>query len=227
MLRQQTLLRLLLIPSFMSGFLTVFVTCLVLGYSGWLFLKGDNIFYNYLFGAYGLHTFIWQQSSGLSAWSEAFLSGPLAYYMLVGGAATAVGVAIFTLLHWIGMLKSSARELIQDVASQQASRKAAASELLERMAIRAVSVIAWAIFSAFFVSSIIPFAIVLNQVGVRLWAEQGNYGLGFGVSGLALLLLALTLHMHIVFARLCFLRPRIFNASSVIEEAEAASRIPI
>jgi len=203
--------------------LTILVTGLVLGYSGWLFLRGDDIFYDYLFGAYGLHTFIWQSSLGLSAWYQAFLASPPAYYLLVGGAAVTVGVIMFTLLQVVGVLRNGTRHLLQEAGSNEPEHKRAAHELLLRLGTRVLGMVGWAGFAAFFVSSILPFTIVLNQTGIHYWADGGRRLIGFGASLAAVLLFAVALHLQVVFARLSFLRSRLFHASSAVEEAEAAS----
>lgn len=221
MIRQRTLFRLLLTPSFSSGFFTFFVAAIVLGYSGWLFIQGDAIFYDYLFGAYGLHTFIWQNSVGLSSWYERFLASPLAYYLLVGGVALGVGVVIFTVLQAIGVIKSGARHLFEEAGSQEPIHRRAARELLLRLGLRIVSFVSWVVFIGFFVSSIMPFTIVLNQIGIRQWAEENHPLTGLFLSFLALLLFVLSLHVQIIFARLCLLRSRLFHANVVVEEAEA------
>ena len=221
MIHQRTLLRLLLTPSFVGGFFTIFVTVGILGYSGWLFLQGDKLFYDYLFGAYGLHTFIWKQSLGLSGWYQAFLASPQAYYLLVIGAALVVGITVFTLLQGFGVLKRNTREAIQDVESTEPGRRRAGRELLLRFGLRISSVIGWVIFAAFFVSSIVPFTIVLNQTGIHQWADEHHAFLGVLLSFLAGLLLALSIHIQVIFVRLCLLRPRVFHANIAIEEAEA------
>ncbi|HSX29233.1 MAG TPA: hypothetical protein VLE73_01595 [Candidatus Saccharimonadales bacterium] len=218
---QRSLTRLLLTPSISSGLIVFAGSAVVLGYSGWLYISDNQIFYDYLFGAYGLKTFVWQNSLGFSVWTQAFLSSPVAYYLLVGGVAVAVGVAVFTVLQAAGVFVRGTAELIDQVEYKGPTRGNALREILSRLVLRVTSLIGWAVYAAFFVSMLVPFSIVLNQTGIEHLRSGTWYGV-FGCLG-AYVLLALGLHLHVVFIRLTALRPRLFGGDDVIQEAEAQS----
>lgn len=218
---QNSLLRLLLTPSILSGMGIFVIVLAVLGYSGWLYISDNQIFYDYLFGAYGLKTFVWQNSLGFSVWSQAFLSSPLAYYMLVGGVAVIVGVAVFTVLQAAGLFVRGTAELIDQAQYRGPTHKAAMRELVSRLVLRITGVFGWAVYAAFFVSSLVPFSIVLNQMGIEA-LRQGSAPGALACVG-AFALLAFAFHLHVVFVRICVLKPRLFGGDAAIEEAEATS----
>lgn len=219
---QGLLLRLLLLPSLTSGLVISMVSATVLAYSGWLYLSYNQVLYDYLFGAYGLQTFVWQNSLGFTVWTQAFMSSPLAYYLLVGAAAVIIGLAVFTFLQAMSVFSRGTAHLWREAHASGPAHQAAMRELVSRLLLRVTALVGWGVYAAFFVSSIVPFAIVLNQFGI----QQLRSGRMFGAlaCAAAFLLLIVTLHLHQVFVRLTALRPRIFGGDMAIEEARAASR---
>lgn len=221
-MNQHSLLRLLLTPSILSGTVIFIVALVALGYSGWLYISDNQIFYDYLFGAYGLKTFVWQNSLGFSAWSQAFLSSPIAYYFLLGGVALMGGITVFTLLQAAGVFVRGTAELIDQAQYKGPTHKAAMHELLSRLTLRITGLVGWAVYAAFFVSSLVPFSIILNQMGIEQLRQGIPYGALACIGAISLLFLAL--HLQVVFMRICALRPRLFGGDAAIEEAEAIER---
>jgi len=216
---KRPLLRLLLTPSIMSGLTVVAIVGIVLGYSGWLYIGHNFIFYNYLFGAYGLYTYVWQSTLGLSDGYQAFLGSSAAYYLIVGGAALCAGLIVFTTLQ-IGSLAFKGTALLwKEKHAQGLNHQQTARLLLSRLGVRLLSIAGWAVYSSFFVSSLVRVAIIINQTGMQ-YLHDGN-GLGLVLCLGSILFFCLTLHMHVVFARLAFLRPRLFGGDHAIEVAEA------
>lgn len=202
----------------------VVLSLALLGYNAWTYVRTNQLFYDYLFGAYGLQTYIWQQSADATAVRHAFLASPLAYYILVGVAATVGGLAVYTLLQGLSLLSSGTRRVWRELDTLGPTRRAIAMALLSRWALRSVSLVGWAFFGAFFVSTLLPFVLVLNQTGIG--HVHSGQPLGWLACALALAILAFSLHLQVVFTRLVFLRPRLFFGDRAIEEAEAEDRSP-
>lgn len=215
------LTRLLLLPSFLSGAFMFCWALFLVTYNGWLYLSEQQLFYDYLFGMHGLKTYIWQYSQNVTAWQTSFLGSPAAYYALVGAAATAAGLVVYCVLQLSGIVSHNIGEGLEELRGKAGIRKTVARELLTRLGLRLLSIICWGFYAAFFFSTMAPFLSVLNRVGIDLINNNQLYGLGvcFGV----LLLLFFSLHLHIVFMRLVFLRPRVFGGDRVIEEVKAGA----
>jgi hypothetical protein len=216
------LTRLLLQPSFVSGAFLFCWALFLIAYNGWLYIDEQQLFYNYLFGAHGLKTYVWQYSQHVTAWQSAFLGSPAAYYALVGAVATAAGLIVYCLLQLLGLVShgiGEGWERLQDKERKPSASKSVANELLTRLALRVISLICWGIYAAFFFSTMVPFISVLNRVGIDLINSGHSYGLAvcFGT----LLLLFFSLHLHVIFLRLILLRPRVFGGERVIEQAKA------
>jgi hypothetical protein len=217
-MHQRRLTKLLLMPSLTSGSLAIGSALAVLGYSGWLFISENQLFYDYLFSAYGLHTFAWTQV-GNSAWHRSFLASPLAYYALVAAAAAAAGLAVYTVLQGATLVLNWTTSLVKEARDPSASRRAIFNEQLARLGLRIVTLAGWGLYGAFFVSTLVPFTIVLTQFGVGR-IEAGS-SMGWLQCFGAVVLFAATLHLHVVFARLCLLKPRVFGGGAAIKEVEA------
>ena len=213
------LIRLLLLPSLFSGMLTVFLAALFVGYHTWLYVDEQKLFYNFLFGLYGLKTYIWQYSQSVTVWQGAFLGSPAAYYALVGAAATVVGLVVYFLLQLLSLALHGIGAGWTLLHVPGTASKAAVAELLARLGLRAVTLICWGLYAAFFFSTTLPFVVVLNRVGVDLIDTSKPIGLLYGFG--AFIVLAILLHLHIVFMRLAFLRPRLIGGDRAIMEAEA------
>lgn len=212
---QRRLALLLFTPSILSGAGIIFLAALLNAYGAWTFIHNNQLFYGFFSGAYGIQTYLWETSYGLSAWSKTFLSSSLAYYVLVAGVAVIAGLAVFALLQVLGVVQKEGKLL-----SATQGNRTYHHEVLSRLGLRAVSIIGWTLFTAFFVSTLLPFVSLLNEMGVDA-INNGEGGWLYCAASLALLILAL--HIHVIFARLVALRPRLFGGMSEIEKAESVS----
>lgn len=210
-----SLLRQLLTPSVLSAAATVCAVLATLGYTAWVYVSEQQALYEYLFGPYGLKTYLWQQTAQASSFMRAFLgSSAPAYYLLVGGAAVAAGVVVYMGLQAASLLSNIGGDVWRELRAKGASRSAVIWELAARALLRAVALVGWGLFAAFFVTTLVPFAAVLNQLGVQ--TVLGHRPLGvFACLGAAALLL-LSLHMHVVFLRLVCLRVRLFGGAEPV-----------
>ncbi|MEO6513403.1 MAG: hypothetical protein ABIR37_01810 [Candidatus Saccharimonadales bacterium] len=218
-MNQQPLFRLLLRPSFMSGSLVLLTTLGILGYTAWLYISDSQMLYDNLFGSYGLQDFISQNSGGFMSWQKVLLASPIAYYMLVGGVAIAAGMAVFTVLQVVGSLFRNTTSFMHEAVGGRSGRLALWGELFARLWLRVLALVGWAFYAAAFVSMLLPFAILLNNTGVE--SVHQNDMSGIAVCAAALLLLLLSFHLHVIFARASMLRPRLFGGDAEIAAAEA------
>lgn len=218
---ERRLLRLLLTPSVLSGAVTVGIASVVVAYSGWTYISQNLLFYDALFGAYGFQTFLWQVSNEQMGWRQAFLGSPIAYYLLVAGFALIGGLIVYVALESLRALLGNASILKIGrgrVVSRIGEHKL--HELWLRLGLRIVGLVGWTVYIVFFVSTIVGLAITLTETGMA--HLETNPGITVAYCASALAALTITLHMHVVFLRLCMLRPRVFG-DSAIEEAEAAA----
>lgn len=217
-MRSTVLLRLLLVPSLFSGVIVSGVALVVLGYSAWHFIAENQLFYTYLFGAYGFQTFFGKATEHLS-WDAAFLGSAAAYYILIAAIAVLAGLVVYTALQSIGFLLKTSAQTWRELHGPQATRRAVIDEELGRLGLRMVGIAGWTAYAVFFVSTLLPFTLLLTTLGVAQ-LQAGSWIGGVQVAA-AVGLLAVAMHVHVIFARLCWLRPRLVGGDAAIEEAEA------
>ena len=213
---QRRLTFLLFAPSALSGAATVFIALTMNAYGAWSFIHDNQLFYGFFSGAYGIQTYLWDATYGASVWSNAFLNSPLAYYILVGGVALAAGMAVFAALQLLGVVSKESKAVLE--ASGNRSYR---HEILSKLSLRILSLIGWTLYAAFFISAFLPFISALNEIGVDRISQGGGGGLLW--CSASLLSLMLSFHIHVVFARLLVLRPRLFGGIDAIERAESVS----
>lgn len=216
---QRQLLRLLLSPSLLSGTAVSLFSAAVLGSSTWQYISTQQLFYDYLFSAYGIETYLWQQSAGATALRDTFLASPIAYYILVGLTAAAVGLAVYALLQ--GMSVVFSWRTWSSLTHLGSDRRAIMRALVSRTTVRVMALLGWAAYGAFFFSTVMPFTVVLSRMGIDL-IHRGGAGVSgwLAYAGAFIMLIAAT-HLHVIFARLVFLRPRLFHGAQAVEEATA------
>lgn len=193
-------MRLLLMPSSLSGALVIAVATVMVGGAAWSYITNAQLFYDVLFGHRGIAT-------ALVSAPDAFIllrsisSSPVMYYLMLLTTGAGIGFIIFELLQWFS------RPHHLDAPSLR--------ETLAKLLVRLLALAGWGIYITFFVSLLVPFTTLL----VRLALE--NIPRDWPATAL-LLLCALAfqgvaLHTHTVFARLVLLRPRIFGGWDIQE----------
>lgn len=219
-MNQRPLVRLLLMPSLLSGLIVAGGALAVLTYDAWLYISNNQEYYNIFFGPYGLRSFNWQAAPGFSAWKQLFFASSISYYVLLLATAAAVGLLTFSILQFSGVVVRGSVELLQTTLDTEAAHKRARRELINRFIVRITSLVGWALYTAATVSILLPASVILSQFGVEE-IRQGHFT-GLASSIVAFILFMLVLHLHTIFMRLVVLRPRVFGGENDIIEAESA-----
>ncbi|HEU5187859.1 MAG TPA: hypothetical protein VFT87_05160 [Candidatus Saccharimonadales bacterium] len=116
-----------------------------------------------------------------------------------------VAASVYGIIH-------NASHLRQELADQRLNRKRIALEALERLAVHAVTFILWALYTWMFFTFIFVYVVAASATGA---ADLPQFR-GIGFISVALLVLIAALHVHVVFLRLLFLRPRVFGSANYI-----------
>lgn len=212
-------LKLLLLPSVASAASCLILAVAVLGASAWSYIEYSQLFYEYLFGAYGFKTILLQAPDSLWAVRGAVLNSVLTYHLLLIMCGALAGLTTYTVLEAIGHARRAAQEVLNEMHHTSALYKQAAHEAFVRLGLRVASIIGWTMYVILFFSLLVPYSIYALQAGIDQISNSA--AIGWLYVAVALVLLFVSLHMHLVFARLCWLRPRLFGGDTEIEEAEA------
>lgn len=222
---QLALLRLLLLPSIFSAVAVCALAIGSLGYFSWQYIQDNEFFYDYLFGPSGVQAYLWNQSAGPTSGFEAFMSSPALYYVAVTLVAIVSGIAIYTALQIIRLLRNKAAKLNQQQVSYTAPPEDMRVEATTRLALRIIILFSWFLYTILFFSMVMQLALLSTEAGLQNVQAGKLSGLLLNLAGI--FVLALGLHLHVVFARLSLLRARVFGGDQYVEEIESRRNPPI
>lgn len=207
---------LLLLPSLASATVTLIATLLVLGSSAWSYISNNQLFYDSIFGLYGFKTLL-NTSDTFSSIQYVILNGRYTYYILVIACALIVGGTTYVLLESLRRATQDTTDDLQQITDSQ--HKEAARTALTRLVLRIASALGWAVYIVAFVSLLMPFTIVQVETAIDMLHTNTSllHALLYGLESFAILFVGI--HAHVVFARLCMLRPRLLGGDHDIEEA--------
>jgi hypothetical protein len=171
----------------------------------------QQLFYNFLFGSFGLKTELLTTTDIFANLRNAIFSSALMYQLLLVGCAIVVGLLIYVLVGSASKLAHDSTLLVSEMHSQDARDKADLHETLMRLAVRTAAIIGWVIYLALFLNAFYPLCLVLLHTSLDRLALSVSSPLGWIYLILAGVLLAVAMHLHITFLRLALLRYRVFG----------------
>jgi len=212
-MRERRLFWLLLTPSISSSLLVLSAPGATMMRAGWLYITHSPAFYDYFFGPYGIKTLLLRMPD-TSVLLRTWLFGSNAtYYIVLVVTALIAGLTIFTVLQGIRHLISSSSSEWNLLQSRSKQAQSEIHDLFARLALRVASCIGWCVYIVLFATVLMPFALLLLQIGIDTVTKDPLGGLfNSGACFLALLIFA---HVHIVFIRLLLLRPRLFGIRDI------------
>jgi hypothetical protein len=201
---------LLLKPSLASFMLTIIAAAGLLGAANWAFITSNPFLYEFFFGPGGVVT-AFESSPGFQAAD----APPLMYYIGVSVAAIVGGGVLFFILRGLHQLLRTMTSSHQQTQLEQYRHHVLSQELGGRIAFRAGVFIVWVGYTALFLQFFLPFGVLMSRIG----AEQLDTPEGWLRNVWAFVIVWFCLHLHIIFARLFVMRPRLFGGEAAIEEA--------
>lgn len=203
----------LLSPSLLSGALAVFLSGIIVTATAWSTVNPSSVLHGYLFGEYGFTATLKSADNPLSALNGA-LASPAAYNVAVLLFAAFIGLFVYVLLEGIGRVSGEATGHLDEVELvTNADERARMKKLLGLHAtLRIIMLATWLIYIAFYVRLLAPFAVELARLDTFdawSWLQIGSVSASF-------LLLLVLFHVHVIFLRLLFLRPRLFGLQNII-----------
>lgn len=215
-MQQLSLLRVLLLPSIFSMMIALLITSLLLGLGVWSYFTQNPLFYDYFFGQQGLVTILQNAPDGPTAFLDALLAKTATYNIAVLLVAAGVGFSLYIGLQVFERFIAGTAGAFDAIHSSSGqARMTIEIEVGARAAIRVVTFVLWIVYWFFFTKIVLPYCVILTQIGAD---ELNNWtGWGYGIAAFGLLLASL--HLHVIFLRLFMLRPRIFGGQNDINAA--------
>lgn len=217
-MRQLRLTLLLLRPSLISSSTCLVAAACLLTITNRAFLAYNPTLNTYLFGANGLFNALQSSPFSLSGAYHSVFTHSLSRNILTYLFILFITIVIF------GALEGSSKAFNQLSAGANELRTAAAPrfallrrEIWARAVTRMLVVTVWAVYAIIFASVVLPFCVQQARFGIATIGQLSHVqyiAVGSGV-------LLVALHLHVVFARMLVLRPRIFGG---IEELLATEK---
>lgn len=169
----------------------------------------NETLYPILYGEFGAITALERSPGLVDGVVEGFSTNPIIYGIVVLVLAIVAGWIVFRLIHAIRSTAAAAETPDHHT-------------LVQRIIVRCVVGIMWFLYLFVSIVTLIPFCLLYSRIGAEsiLTPEGALYVAG------SYLGLVVIFHIHIVFARLFLLRPRIFGGEIAVEEAAFPAHHP-
>jgi hypothetical protein len=215
-MQQLRLVRILLLPSLLSGCFCVLMACGTLLYANWIYLGHHGTLYDFLFGANGLSAPV-QQISGnlLASLGKAFNSTAI-YDVIVGVAAVVAGGITYIVLEGAHRAEVNTLRTVHELEATDLTHATdVRHETIAHLLVRTGVALIGGAYTVVLLKIILPSCIMWFRAGLR--SPTSPHGSLTLVGATALLFVGL--HVVVVFIRLLVLRPRLFGNNDAILSA--------
>jgi hypothetical protein len=200
----------MLSPSLLSAVSVIVLAAGFIGQKGWAHIHHKQLFYDILFGNYGVQTRLLAHQDNSSRLRDLFLNDNTMYLLLLVLCAIAVGCLVYLLIRGLTGVASGSREVLTELRSQDRTAKAMLVAFVARLGVRTAGLIGWVVYTVLFIGVLSPLCISLLQVGIDQLSASGGTAGWIRIAGSGILF-AVFLHIHVTFMRICFLRLRLFG----------------
>lgn len=200
-------LKLILSPSIVSAPVALTASGFIWVSAAWSYITDTQLFYDQLFGPYGAVTLLQIQPHNLGEFQGTILNSSGTYYVVLFAAGLIAGLVIYFALESISRVVSGVSLFWRQSHSKRQTARQAVRESLVRLSLRVLSLLCWAFYAIIFTSVLVPFSILVLQDALE---GNGNWEKWlFAV--VAFFSLVASIHLHVSFARMVFLRVRLFG----------------
>ncbi|MGD8373635.1 MAG: hypothetical protein PVI21_02140 [Candidatus Woesebacteria bacterium] len=195
-------------PSWFSFSFTALVTLITIIAIDWPYFAAMPELFDFFYGKLGIVTVLERSSSSLQDLEDSISANPFFYGTIVLAFALTISTIAYLTTHILRQFFTTLWTARSDTTYMRQAR-------LQRFFVRIAILTTWTIYLLFNIYIAAPFCLLLWRIGV----ESVGGMFGFSISAIASVMLYITLHIHVVFARLFFLRLRIFGGETVTELA--------
>lgn len=198
----------LLLPSLSSAVAVVGIGLLILGVTTFASSNGSGTLYDWLFGANSSTAQIETARNTIDSISKAIFGNMVLNQLLFFVLWMLIGLAVYVILAGVNREVSTVNELREQLHYANVRPAEMRREFAIRLVVRWIVLAGWGIYWVVFVKIYFPFSILCAHIGVADLEHLSGWL--FGAAGLITLILSL--HLHVIFARLLVLRTRLFSS---------------
>lgn len=208
MINQARLTIFLLRPSLTSGTVCLILAISMLLVGDWAFVQQSGL-HDFLYGNYGIVTTLNDSPNGFRALVEGVFVHQFGREIKTFIFVFLIGLCVYSVLEIINRFITGVENRWVDLrTAPPAFRQRLNIEAWEKFWFRTAILIGWFLYSSLFIGILLPFCISASRYFVGTFPMWP--GSGYGV--LALVLLWISLHIHVVIMRFVALRPRLFGS---------------
>ncbi len=201
---------LLIQPSVASVTCVLILSCLLLGITIITYGESTGILYGYLLGPNSSVELTENSRLTVSYFNEALFGGALLNQILFVFFWMSIGLIVYALINGIGsgvggMVEQSKKRKYINAATQKKERTT-------KILFQASFATLWIIYSVVFFNVLLPFSLLSAQIA---FTEITTYE-GALYALMSIFVILVSMHIHVVMARLSFLRLRLFGGAEDI-----------
>lgn len=200
-------LKVILTPSIVSAPVALTASGFIWISAGWSYITDTQLFYDQLFGPYGAVTLLQIQPNNLGEFQNTILNSSGTYYVALGATGLVAGLTIFFALESISRIVSGVSLFWRQSHTKRQTAQQAMRESLVRLCLRIASLLCWALYAVVFTSVLVPFSILVLQDALQTTSSWQQWLIAI----VAFIALTIAVHLHASFARMVFLRVRLFG----------------
>ncbi len=204
---------LVLWPSLISGLVTVFISVAIIAAAVFSYISGNGLIYDYLFGPNSSAELIKQSRGTVATFSNTVFGNPTLNKVLYFAFWMLVGLVVYIILYTIFRSTSKVAEDINVATFKNAKINDILSNFGVRLAVRCGVALGWVLYTIFFIKILLPFSILCARIGAADFPSLT--GILYGLLGLVVLVISI--HLHLVFARLMALKVRLIDSPELVE----------
>ncbi|MCW1908297.1 MAG: hypothetical protein KIH63_003055 [Candidatus Saccharibacteria bacterium] len=197
----------LLTPSFASATTVIGATVVFLGGATFITSSDSGALYEWLFGETSSASQIETAKSALQTVNDTVLGNSTLNQLLFFVLWALIGLAVYVIIAGINREVSSVSEDLEDMVGKNTHTDEIRHEIITKAILRMVFIACWGIYAVFSVRIYLPFSFLCARIGGTQLSEISGWL--FILAGTLTMLLSL--HMHVVFARLVMLKTRLFE----------------
>ncbi len=203
----------ILSASLLSTLMSILLAVAVLAGATYSYTVGNGMIYDYLFGPNSSAELIKQSRGAVSVVSNTIFGNPTLNKVLYFGFWMFVGLLAYIMFYTLLRGTSKVAKDIEESTYKNRQPGVALENFGLRLAARVGALIGWSLFWVFFIQTLLPFSVLSARIGISNFPSLSGWLYG----GLGLVVLALSIHIHVIFARLVALRFRLFSTMEMAE----------
>jgi hypothetical protein len=212
-MQQLRLARILLEPSPSSSVATCITAIAILVAANWTYSTRESIMYGFFYGEEGVITKLLHSTDTVSVYLAAFSARYITYEITVFIFAIAVGLFVYLLLEGFSRMARGTNETYSAIKGSSGKQRLDIELSFGiRVLTRAIGLFLWFLYWTLTLKILLPFSVLATRTTLDDLFQTNAWM--FMLLGIAIM--TVCIHLHIVFARLVLLKPRLFGGRNEI-----------